>query len=246
LDVDAPKIAVEELSRELVARGIVRTSEEIAEGFFAVANHAMAEAIRQVSVARGYDVRDHALVIFGGAGGQHACSVARLLGIRTLIFHPLGGVLSAYGMGLAETAALESADAGRLPLTDESLAALGPLFADLERRGREAVRADGFADSAIRVMRKVDVRRPGTEASLTVPFGTAAQIRAAFDAEHERLFGYTRPGAVELWAARVESAARRQLLRCASRLGLPIRSGARGSGTAGSGCTTCRSTNAND
>ncbi|HEX2669842.1 MAG TPA: hydantoinase/oxoprolinase family protein, partial [Polyangiaceae bacterium] len=91
------------IAEELRPSGHVTDALGVAEGFFEIANHNMAEALRQVSVARGFDVREHALVVFGGAGGQHACALARLLGLAQIVFHPLSGVLSAYGMALADS-----------------------------------------------------------------------------------------------------------------------------------------------
>ncbi|HEX5098489.1 MAG TPA: hydantoinase B/oxoprolinase family protein, partial [Polyangiaceae bacterium] len=197
------------LAEKLETLGFERTLEEIAAGFVEVANHDMAEAIRKVSVSRGYDVREHALVVFGGAAGQHACGVARLLGMKTLLFHPHGGVLSAFGMGAAPTSWHGSADAGRAPLGPEILAALSPRFEELERRGRASLSADGVNVATARMERRVDLRYAGTETPLTLSLEPAPALRKSFEARHEQLFGYTRPGdELELVAARVVLAAR--------------------------------------
>ena len=125
LDSERPQLALGRIAAQ-IGKQDEKSIEELAQGFFRVANSRMTEAIRQVSVARGYDVRNDALVVFGGAGGQHACALAKLLGIETLVFHPYGGVLSAYGMGLADVGWHGEADTGRVELSDESLAHLTP------------------------------------------------------------------------------------------------------------------------
>ncbi|MCA9593704.1 MAG: hydantoinase B/oxoprolinase family protein [Myxococcales bacterium] len=177
-----------------------KSREELAEGFFHIANTNMAEAIRQISVARGYDTRDHALVVFGGAGGQHACALAKRLGMTTVLFHPLAGVLSAWGIGLAPESWHGDVDAGRRTLSDDDLAALAPALSELAARGKAAL---GRPDA--RVVQRVDLRYRGTESSITLELAGAAALRAAFDREHERQLGYARPDAeVELTQARVE------------------------------------------
>lgn len=201
--------AVGTLVGKLGSLGFERSIEQVAEGFVEIANHNMAEAIRKVSVGRGYDVREHALVVFGGAAGQHACGVARLLGMRKLIFHPHAGVLSAFGMGAAPTSWHGSADAGRVPLDTEALAALTPRFEELEQRGRASLSADGIELATASAQRRVDLRYAGTETPLTLGVEPASVLRRDFEARHSELFGYTRPNdPIEIVTARVELAAR--------------------------------------
>ncbi len=188
--------ALDDVARAVAsAEGRAMSAEEIAAGFTAVANASMAEAIRQVSIARGRDPRDFALVVFGGAGGQHACAVARLLGIRTLLCDRRAGVLSAWGMGLARVSWHGEADAGRRLLVPgrqgSLLAELEPAFAALEARGRAALAADGVAVADVR--RLIDLRYVGADTALPVD-ASAPDLAAAFEAEHRRLFGYARPG----------------------------------------------------
>src|SRR5690606_18034346 len=103
LDVEAARARMAELAAEVTrATGREVSALELAAGFVRIANDAMARAIREISVARGYDVTEYALFSFGGAGAQHACAMAETLGIRTVLLHPLAGVLSAWGMGLAD------------------------------------------------------------------------------------------------------------------------------------------------
>ncbi|HKC51418.1 MAG TPA: hydantoinase B/oxoprolinase family protein, partial [Myxococcota bacterium] len=185
--------------------GVARSPEQIASGFLEIANANMAEAIRQVSVARGYDVREYALVVFGGAGGQHACALARRLGIRRVLAHPLAGVLSAYGMGLADVAWHGEADAGRAPLAPGLERSLEKALAELEARGRAALAADGFEPERIESVRRLDLRYVGTETALTLALDGGSDLRARFDEAHARAFGYARAEhPVEATVARVE------------------------------------------
>ncbi|HTO54238.1 MAG TPA: hydantoinase B/oxoprolinase family protein [Myxococcota bacterium] len=197
--------------------GMPRAPEEIASGFLEIANANMAEAIRQVSVARGYDVREYALVVFGGAGGQHACALARRLGMRRVLVHPLAGVLSAYGMGLADVAWHGEADVGRAPLEPGLARALDKTWAELEARGRAALASDGFAPSEVTCLRRIDLRYAGTETSLTLPIEGPGELRARFEAAHERAFGYARPShPIEATVARAEVLGRHAVVSRAS------------------------------
>ena len=204
LQLDRVLTELHRMVSRLEAAGTSRSEQEIAAGFLEIANANMAEAIRQVSVARGYDVREYALVVFGGAGGQHACALARRLGMRRVLVHPLAGVLSAYGMGLADVAWHGEADAGRPPLAPGLEESLDKAWSELEARGRAALAADGFAPEELTALRRIDLRYLGTETALTLPVG-ASDLRARFEAAHERAFGYARPGhPIEATVARVE------------------------------------------
>ncbi len=184
----------ERLRAIAVATG--RTPLEVAEGFFAVACEHMAEAIKQISVARGYDAREHTLLLFGGAAGQHGCRVARRLGIRELCVHPQAGVLSALGMGLAEVGWHGERDAGRVVLDDASLAAQRAPAGALETEGRAAI-ADALAGREPAVTRLLELSYRGTETSIPLPLeetSTVVALASAFEAAHERRFGYRRTG----------------------------------------------------
>jgi 5-oxoprolinase (ATP-hydrolysing) len=214
--------ALEKMADAVTATGISRTAMQVAEGLRRVADEHMAAAIREVSLRRGHDVREHAMVVFGGAGGQHACAVARLLGVRTLVFHPLAGVLSAWGMGVARVGWHGELDAGRVVLRAGVLAGLEDRWAELERRGRaelaEASRPDGDDAGASRVdgadavgvefvaVRRVDLRYVGAHAPQTlVVAGDEEALARAFTAAHRRAFGYVREGhAIEVVGVRVE------------------------------------------
>ncbi len=163
-----------------------------AEGFLRVAVANMANAIKQVSVQRGHDPARFALQCFGGAGGQHACLVADELGMDTVFIHPFAGVLSAYGMGLAEQSALREQavevpfDAGAVPL----LAATADRLAE---RAAEALREQGADPGCIAVRRLLHLRYAGTEAALVVPLTEPDCIAAAFTAAHRARFGFATP-----------------------------------------------------
>ncbi|HTJ46800.1 MAG TPA: hydantoinase B/oxoprolinase family protein, partial [Kofleriaceae bacterium] len=171
-----------------------------AAAFFAIGNATMAEAIRRVTIARGRDPRDAALVVFGGAAGMHACPIARELGVRTLIVHPHAGVLSAWGMGLAETTWHGSHDAGRVALADETLRS--EAWAVLEARGRAALADDGFDEVLVR--KRIDLRYAGSDASLTIALADAQTCAARFADAHRAAFGYAREAPIELVTLRVE------------------------------------------
>ncbi len=201
--------ALERIAAELRENGHFADVRSVAEGFFEIANRNMAEALRQVSVARGFDVREHALVVFGGAGGQHACALARLLGIAQVVFHPLSGVLSAYGMALADVSHHVSADAGSRPLTDALLAELEPTFEVLERQARAVVEAQAGTHGS-ECIRRLDLRYAGSETTLTLPLVRASagadDLRQRFETSHARDFGHARPDAeLEVTALRVEA-----------------------------------------
>jgi len=182
--------------------------EELAEGFVHVADNAMAEAIRRVSIARGHDVREHALVVFGGAGGQHACGVARRLGIRRLLFPPRAGVLSAVGIGLADRVSHAEHDAGGA-LFGESLASLEPTFLELEARARATLGRE-IPPDRVQVRRRLDLRYLGSEARLTLD---AASDAAGFHRAHAQTFGHARPDhPVEITTLRVEARAATEAL----------------------------------
>ncbi|HWM84626.1 MAG TPA: hydantoinase B/oxoprolinase family protein [Kofleriaceae bacterium] len=193
--------ALARLCAEMAADGTVMTPEDLAAGFAAVASASMAEAIRQVSIARGRDPRDFALVVFGGAGGQHACALARLLGIRTLLCDRRAGVLSAWGMGLADVTWHDELDAGRRLLDEDAVRE--PDFEPLEQRGMRAMEEEGFDPRAVTVRRLADLRYRGADTALTVELGPGMDRR--FAVEHERLFGYARSDhPIEVTALRVE------------------------------------------
>lgn len=214
LAVDRARTALDALAKRA---GGDATAESLAAGFFRVANHTMAEAIRRVSVARGFDVRGDALIVFGGAGGQHACALAELLEMDTVVFHPYAGVLSAFGMGLADVGRHAELDAGRVELSATSLKSIAPRVTTLAEPVLTALEADGFQTASIKTRVFLDARYRGTDAALTLPWcqledlktsSRATELQQSFHATHRRLFGYARPAhTIELTTARVEATA---------------------------------------
>lgn len=185
--------------------GMRYTPVELAEGFVRIANANMVRAIRNISVARGYDPRDYVLVTFGGAGGQHACSVARELGMRQVLSHPWAGLLSAYGIGLADIRRFGEQAVLR-PWSHDEAAALEPLFDELESRARDEVLAEGLPSAAIApANRSLDLRYQGVEATINVPCPTDGDYAARYEELHRQLYGYCHAGrGIEIVAARVE------------------------------------------
>ena len=180
--VEAVRTRFAELTR---ATGL--SAEALAEGFVAIAVDAMARAIKRVSVERGHNVADCTLVCFGGAAGQHACQVADALEIGRVMIHPLAGVLSAYGMGLAELRVTRQDGVG------SDVAAAG--WAELAASAAQAARAELLAQevplAAIRVEQRARLKYAGTDATLELPL--AEDMSAAFDALHRRRFGFSDP-----------------------------------------------------
>ncbi|MCS6622556.1 hydantoinase B/oxoprolinase family protein [Roseibacterium beibuensis] len=171
------------------ATGRGTTPEALAEGFVTIAVQNMAEAIKSVSIQRGYDVTRYVLNCFGGAGGQHACLVADALGMTRVMLHPFAGVLSAYGMGLAEVRAIRQATVAA-PLDSAGDAALSRQAETLEAQARVVLTAQGHADGSIRTLLRAEIKFAGSDTPLTVPFGHAGEMRAAFETLHRRRFGF--------------------------------------------------------
>ena len=164
----------------------------VAEGFLRIAVANMARAIKQVSIQKGHDAARHALACFGGAGGQHACLVADELGMETVFLHPFAGVLSAYGMGLADQGVIREA-AVEAPLTPETVASLRARMAALEAEGRAELQAQGADPARLRAEHRLHLRYAGTDAFLPVPFAEHAELVSGFTEAHRRRFGFATP-----------------------------------------------------
>ncbi len=164
-----------------IAERVGKTPQEVAEGFVRIAVDNMANAIKQISIARGHDVTRYVLQCFGGAGGQHACLVADALGIGMVMIHPLAGVLSAYGMGLADLVELRQRSLG-----DGDL--IGTIYA-LEQEAGDALRAQGVERPEM--LRRAALRYEGSDTALEVP--VSENMRADFEAAHKQRFGFTAP-----------------------------------------------------
>jgi 5-oxoprolinase (ATP-hydrolysing) len=198
LDAEAARARIEEVAAALPEP---RSLGAIAEGFLAIAIDNMAAAIRKISVARGHDVTAYALACFGGAGGQHAARVADALGMETVLVHPLAGMLSAYGIGLAPVKAIREVTLMR-PL-GESFA--GELAA-LEDQARDDLLAQGIAAQAIHLIPTARLRFAGSDSLLAIPCDDSARMDAAFRQLHRQRFGYSdAEGAIIVEALSVEA-----------------------------------------
>ncbi len=195
LDAEASRAAFAEIAEEL---GDGRSSEEIAEGFLAIANEHMAQAIKQISTARGHDVKDYVLNCFGGAGGQHACLVAERLGIASILIHPFAGVLSAYGMGLAKTEA-ERQRVVDAPLSAEVLEGVRQIVSALQVETATELAEQGVASSDIEHKASALMRYARTETAIRVSLGDAAAMAAEFERLHRQQFGFAAPEKVLLF-----------------------------------------------
>jgi 5-oxoprolinase (ATP-hydrolysing) len=183
------RILAEEVNQ---ATGEQRSLEEVADGFLKIAVENMANAIKKISVQRGYDVTGYTLCCFGGAGGQHACLVADALGMKRIFIHPYAGVLSAYGMGLADIRAMRE-QAVEAVLDNGVAESLRPRFAELEVQVREEVGEQGIKDDDIRIVRRIHVKYEGTDSALIVPFGSRGEIVEGFEAAYRDRYGFLMP-----------------------------------------------------
>ncbi|MEJ2632330.1 MAG: hydantoinase B/oxoprolinase family protein [Acidihalobacter sp.] len=210
LDDAAVRVAFAELADEIHARtGDTRAPEEVAEGFLRIAVENMANAIKKISVQRGYDVTEYALVAFGGAGGQHACLVADALGVRTVLLHPMAGVLSAYGMGLADVRALRERSI-EAPLTAQSLPQIAAALDVMAEEAAAELREQDIPDAQIAVQRRVHLRYEGSDSALEVAFDAAPErMQADFEAAYRKRFGFLMSGKTLVAAAALVEASGR-------------------------------------
>ncbi|MFI1396868.1 hydantoinase B/oxoprolinase family protein [Streptomyces sp. NPDC020681] len=184
--------------------GKQRSAEEVAAGFLEIAVLNMANAVKKISVQRGHDITRYALNSFGGAGGQHACAVADALGVNTVIVPPLAGVLSAYGIGLADATAMREQSV-EAELDETALARVRTLCDGLAARTRAELIADAVPDSAITTHARVLLRYGGTDASLPVPLDTVAAMKDAFESTHRARYAFTMDKPIVVEAVSVEA-----------------------------------------
>ena len=182
LDCDASATCLRDLADQL---GGTKTPEEIARGFLDIAVDNMAAAIRKVSIARGHDVTRYTLACFGGAGGQHACAVADALGMERILIHPLAGILSAYGIGIADVKAIRETSWLK-SLEEDFSAALG----ELEHHARQALTEQGLHGERIELLRRARLRTAGSDTTLDIKVGPRDRMHSEFSALHRKRFGY--------------------------------------------------------
>ncbi|MFD0154554.1 hydantoinase B/oxoprolinase family protein [Streptomyces sp. NPDC055721] len=205
LDAEVVRERFTDLAGEI---GGGRTPEEVAAGFLEIAVLNMANAVKKISVQRGHDVTRYALTSFGGAGGQHACAVADALGVDTVLVPPLAGVLSAYGIGLADATAMRERSVEAALDAPGTHARVTALCAELAERTREELRADGLPDEAITTHARVLLRYAGTDASLPVDLAPAESMKTEFTAVHRSRYAFTMDKPVVVEAVSVEAVGR--------------------------------------
>jgi 5-oxoprolinase (ATP-hydrolysing) len=194
IDPDIVRVKFETFSQEVeAATGRQLSPVDIAEGFVRIAVDNMANAIKQISIARGHDVTHYTLQCFGGAGGQHACLVADALGMERVMIHPLAGVLSAYGMGLADTIELRQRTFGQR-LGAEAMPQLGELLDALAGQAEASLRAQGVDGEALETVRRAALRYDGSDTALEVQLSSPDRMGEEFEALHRNRFGFSSPG----------------------------------------------------
>ncbi|WP_439144245.1 hydantoinase B/oxoprolinase family protein [Planktotalea sp.] len=184
LDVDAVRSKFEALAREI---GKNMTVQEIAQGFLRIAVENMANAIKKISVQRGYDVTKYTMNCFGGAGGQHACLVADALGMQSVFIHPFAGVLSAFGMGLADVRAMREHQFGQ---GIEHIQKARKILDGLVRDAQSEVSSQGIDLAQISIVQTAHIRPSGAQQTLDVPFASAEEMRKTFEKAHHQRFGF--------------------------------------------------------
>jgi len=194
LDTEVVKEKFSVLAQEVSKfTGEKHSAEQVAEGFLKIAIENMANAIKKISIQRGYDTKEYALCCFGGAGAQHACGVADALGISKILIHPLAGVLSAYGMGLADQRIMKE-QAVEKKLESSLIEELQGVVAELETTGRKEMRVQGVAEENIRALHKVHVKYKDAGTSIIVDLASESEIKSAFENEHKSRFGFVMEG----------------------------------------------------
>ncbi|MEU9288851.1 hydantoinase B/oxoprolinase family protein [Streptomyces sp. NPDC048275] len=187
------------LAREIHEKtGDDRTPEQVAEGYLQIAVANIANAVKRISVQKGHDITRYALTTFGGAGGQHACMVADSLGIRTVLVPPMAGVLSALGIGLADTTAMREQSV-EAPLEASAMPGILKTADDLEGVARAELLAEDVPEGRIRITRRAQLRYDGTDTALAVELTQPDAMSQAFEERHRATYSFTldRPVVVE-------------------------------------------------
>lgn len=193
LDVEAVRNRFAELAARIEAEsGDRRAPEAVAEGFLVIAVESMANAIKKISVQRGYDVSEYTLCCFGGAGGQHACLVADALAMKRILIHPYAGVLSAYGIGLSDTV-VERQKPVEAILDDQLIDTINQQLDELQQQGIAELTEQGAADSEIKFRRLLHIRYHGSDTSLVIRHADKKKIVSEFEKLHRMRFGFISP-----------------------------------------------------
>ncbi len=185
---------VREKFRTIAVKAELASPEQAAEGFLKIAVENMANAVKKISVQRGYDISKYALTCFGGAGGQHACAVADRLGMSTVLVHPFSGILSAYGMGLADIKAATQRAVGK-PLNSKTLDETKNVSKQLRRDMLRQLAEQGIDDPMCTVRVVTHLKYRGTDSTIEVDFNSETEMRADFELVHKERFGFIEPSA---------------------------------------------------
>lgn len=190
LDEEIVRRRFSELAADIRAQtGDDRSPEQVAEGFLQIAVANMANAVKKISVQKGHDVTRYALTTFGGAGGQHACAVADALGIRTVLVPPMAGVLSALGIGLADTTAMREQSV-EIRLETAAMGRLATVAKSLEQDARAELLDEGVPAERIRVICRVHLRYQGTDTAIPVELADLGAMTAAFETSHRATYSF--------------------------------------------------------
>lgn len=193
LDTEVVRGKFLHLAREIAGEtGLDKTTEQLADGFLRIAVENMANAIKKISIQRGHDVSKYTMNCFGGAGGQHACLVADVLGMESIFIHPFAGVLSAFGMGLADIRAMRERQVNE-PL--DAVDVFETVVAALSAEARTEVERQGADPARIRLTAAAHIRTAGAHQALPIAYGSPDEMCAAFREAHRSRFGYSPSGA---------------------------------------------------
>ncbi|MEQ9109680.1 MAG: hydantoinase B/oxoprolinase family protein [Rhodospirillaceae bacterium] len=219
LDLNAVQRKFSEMAQTVnSALGEKKSEEMLAQGFLDLAIENMANAIKTISVQKGHDVSGYTLVSFGGAGGQHACRVADVLGMTQVLVHRYASVLSAYGMGLGALRALREQTVSKT-LDQANLAQIGIIFEELTAAATQDLLDQGVPEQQVEVIKQVHVRYDGSDTGLPVSFDPPSNITKTFERLHEDLFGFIQDGkALVIETASVEAFSRRDSSRAVQSL----------------------------
>lgn len=186
------KKAVEYKFNHIAKQAGAFSPEEVAEGFLKIAVENMANAVKKISVQRGYDITKYALTCFGGAGGQHACAVADVLGMKTIIIHPFAGILSAYGMGLADIKASRQHSVEKI-FNSHILQDLKLVINQLEQEAKKELIEQSVTNEQINILCKLHLKYKGTDSTIDVSFNTIDEMLNEFEKTHKEQFGFVIP-----------------------------------------------------
>ena len=218
LDRDAARARLKEIAEAVGGRSL----EDVAEGFLEIAVDNMAAAIRKISIARGHDVTRYTLACFGGAGGQHACRVADALGIERILIHPLAGVLSAHGIGIADVKAIRETSWLK-PLAEDFSQPLD----ELEQQARDVLLDQNVPRDRIALVRRARLRTEGSDTALDIALAPPDAMQSAFAELHRRRFGY--------WEDEAEVVVDALVVEAVGRTNPPLHLQGRGTAEAGGG-----------